>query len=156
MILLTVQQKDDKYCYGLHADHSMLWAKLVPNLTEKNVNWFMAGMKRPFSWDDFEVTVSGGTLIDKGTVVICNNSTACSEGAVELIVQYRPKASIRAQQRIDLFSEKNLRVSFNGKQGGRGNYLPRPGRPGRPGQKDLNGPVPEIVVQPLDAALFVQ
>ncbi|MCU0434990.1 MAG: hypothetical protein MUC87_16150 [Bacteroidia bacterium] len=119
---LALYHNNERYTFTLITNTLMIWGK-NSNLNQPGYipNTYLDSKKQPFHWNDFDIVVTGGKLIDSNVVVVGRNLEQCPGGKISITLTYKRKEGLTHTKEVDLVSMKNIELNLNG-EFGRGGY----------------------------------
>jgi hypothetical protein len=118
-VTLVVEHENEQYSFSKWGNSLMTWYKKT-DAKYNIVKTYPLKTKHPFFWNDFDIRVEGGHLIDSNQIVVAKNLAECPSGSLSITVTYKRKEGFTSTKSIDLISNKIFVVQANGTNGQNG------------------------------------
>lgn len=116
-VAMAIEHEGERYSYAIIGKTMYCLKNSDAEKTYFVPKTFTKKQNRPFYWKDFEVSVSGGRLIDSGVFVINKSPGQCPGGIASVTLTYKQKTGFTHTGKVNLFSEKNYMLDLSGHAG---------------------------------------
>ncbi len=117
-VAMAVMYKNERYSFLKWGNSIMLWGKSSDlQKSQLFAKTYLNKSKHAFFWNDFDIKVEGGVLIDSNAVVVGKTLTDCPGGHITVTLTYKRKDGFTQAKKFDLISNKHFVLNFNGRNG---------------------------------------